>query len=190
VKRDTGSTAGSVTEVMMKTDLSKRLDHVKNNFIVGMAGLQRLQVASTTIGASQHRLPAEERKIEFGRHAIEVEPVLKALLKQPAADLVIHEFAMSLTRTLVRDTVLMIRLAQRMPVIAPAWRFAEAVVACLDNGGIFTGITRRIEWRDKVLDADMVGQPLTLDFLGMDDLWDIAAELRDLASSHAAAYQS
>jgi hypothetical protein len=175
--------------IVTNAELLSQLENAKNNLVLGMAGaamLARSDVVSMLRSSS----------VSFGGFSVDLEQVGHMMSNEADQKIAIREYVLGNFRALIKESFELIKAycgetGQHAKFKAAAsydfWRLVrnslshDAHWRFSDND---LNQVLPITWNGRVLDASMKDQPLTLDFIGLDGLYEIHREMTDFAGTN------
>ena len=176
---------------MTNADLLAQLENAKNNLVLGMAGaslLTRPNVVSL-LGSSS---------VSFGGFSVDLGQVGGMMSNEADQKIAMKEYVLGNFRALIKESFELIQAycgetGQHAKLKAAAsyefWRLVRNSLSHDAHWRFSDNDLNQllpITWNGRVLDASMKDQPLTLDFMGFDGLYEIHREMTDFARADLA----
>lgn len=162
---------------MNKTRLITQFNHLKNNYILGLAAL--------AVFADERSCQIlEEGECRFGQYSMQFEQVANSLRNERDHQIVEKEFIKMLMRALIKESFEVVKAHcnesnQMTSFRKEGWyQFARIIRNCLSHDMEFKfskydKTLLPVNWRGKAIRANMEGTPIPLTFFGYVEAWEL-----------------
>lgn len=170
---------------MTKRELLSQLENAKNNYILGLAAL--------SLFAEEPSLAhLEKSEARFGSYTVSFAQVATLLRNRADRDIAVKEFLKMLLRALIKESFELLKTytvetSQDASFRGEPWyQFARLIRNCLSHSFTFEFRPHDrkilpISWRGRCVTTDMDGAPLTLEFFGYVQAWELFSDFAEFA---------